>query len=272
MNNRNLWSPLASLCALLTVFSAACLSGCSGEDSQQPKQSPTPTATTAPSARSTPPSNAGTGGISATPATPSTNVAPSPPSMSATPSPSSSSPSMTQPPSADAGLTAKVLSVNGSGCPSGSATITATTADSVTLSIPGYSAQLGGDATIGHKRQNCLLVFDVSVPTGFTYALASASLSGTATLAAGVAGSVDTQYSFAGSTESASNTQPITADTSKWTAPGVFPVENSINAPCDAPSFLSLNTALVLSGESDTESRISVDPSVTLTFSLKKCP
>jgi hypothetical protein len=161
--------------------------------------------------------------------------------------------------------------VNGSGCPNGSATITATTADSLTLSVPAYSAKLGGEADFTDRRRNCLLVFEVDVPVGYTYAVASASLSGSAALPAGVSGSATTQYSFAGASETVSLTQPINGDTSKWTAPGVFPSASLVDAPCDAPSLLSFNTALLLTGESDAESTISLDPSVTLKFVLKKC-
>jgi hypothetical protein len=163
------------------------------------------------------------------------------------------------------------MSVNGSGCPSGNATITATTADSLTLSIPAYSAKLGGEADPTQRRQNCMLVFEVDVPVGYTYTVASASLSGSASLPAGVSGSAVTQYFFTGGGESVSNTQPITGDASKWTTPGVFPPASLVQAPCDAPSFLSFNTSLALTGDSDVASSISLDPSVTLKFVLTKC-
>jgi hypothetical protein len=176
---------------------------------------------------------------------------------------------VTQP--AEATFSAKVLSVNGSGCAGGSAMITAKTADSLTLSVPSYSASLGSEAVDARRRQNCLFVLEVSVPAGFTYALSSASLQGTAALAAGVSGSAVTQYFFTRTGEGASSTVQIEGGTNKWASPGVFPAATVIDAPCDEPSFLSLNTSLLLTGESDTESTMSLDPSVTLTFALKKC-
>ena len=261
MNNPNQSCLEASLLALLPLLSAACVWGCSGEYSEQSKHPPESAA----GAQGMPSLGSGTG-VSPTPSVSSTSTG-----ASVAPAVSSTAANPTQPPVADVGFSAKVLSVNGSGCPSGSATITATTADSLTLSIPAYSAKLGGEAAPAYMRQNCMVVFEVDVPVGFTYAVASASLSGTAALPAGVSGSAVTQYFFTGSRESVSNTQPINGDTSKWTAPGVFPSASLVDAPCGAPSYLSFNTALMISGQSDAESTISLDPSVTLKFVLKKC-
>ncbi len=265
MNNPNQSWLQASLPALLPLLSAACVWGCSGEVTEQSKHDPTPAATTPQGGRSSGPGTT----VSPTPSVSSTSTS-APASTSVAPAMSSTA-APTQPAAAGVGFSAKVRSVNGSGCPSGSATITATTADSLTLSVPAYSAKLGGEADLTQKRQNCMLVFEVDVPAGYTYAVASASLSGSAALSAGVSGSAVTQYFFTGAGETVSNAQPINGDTNKWTAPGVFPSASLVNAPCDAPSFLSLNTALVLTGESDAESSISLDPSVTLKLLLKKC-
>jgi len=275
MNNRKKLCLVASFGALLPVLGASCSSAEPEHPTPAapPSTPPSTPPNTPPNTPSTPPSDAGTGGSSpspaATPSTaPSTNA---PPSMSAAPTPSASAGGATQPSNAGVGFSAKVLSVSGSGCPGGSATITATTADSLTLSIPAYSARLGGEATPAEKRRNCSLLFDVSVPAGYTYTMTSASLSGTAALATGVMGSAATTYSFTGSAESAANAQPINNGTNKWTSPGVFSAASLVYAPCGAPTFLSVNTSLVLTGEGETESNISMDPSVTLTLALRKC-
>ncbi|HYQ02359.1 MAG TPA: DUF4360 domain-containing protein [Polyangiaceae bacterium] len=263
MHNPNPSCLQASLIAWLPLLGAACLWGCSGEVSEQSKQDPASVATTLPGAQ-----GGSSGSGMPTPSVSSTASAASELPVAPAVSGTAARP---EPPTADVSFSAKILSVNGSGCPSGSATITATTADSLTLNIPAYSARLGGEADSTHKRQNCLLVFDVDVPVGFTYAVTSASLSGTAALPVGASASATTQYFFAGGAESVSNTQPINGDTSGWTSPGVFPPASLVYAPCDAPSFLSFNTSLMLTGESDVESTISLDPSVTLKFALKKC-
>jgi len=254
MNNRTKCHVQTALRALLPLLGAICVSGCSGAESG------------ATDGDSSPGNLDGTQeNAGVTLSTPGTRVSLTPSSGTAPTPPPNVGPALA--PSAGVGFSAKVLAANGSGCPQGSATITATTADSLTLSFPGYGAKRGGAASIAETRRNCVLVLDVSVPAGYTYALTSASLSGSANLAAGTTGRAITSYYFAGSADDAVTTQALASG--QWSTPGTF--DSAVYAPCNAQRFLSVNTSVVLSGANTAESSISVDPSTTLKLSLHQC-
>src|SRR5512142_1289035 len=82
-----------------------------------------------------------------------------------------------------------VVTVNGSGCPAGTAAVAVSpdnTAFTVTYSQ--YLAQVGVGATATDFRKNCQLSLAVHVPQGFTFAIAEADYRGFASLAAGASG------------------------------------------------------------------------------------
>ncbi len=174
---------------------------------------------------------------------------------------------------ADGTISAKVLTVNGTGCPGGSATVVASpNADSFGLQFPGYTAALGGDATVAERRRNCQFMLDVSVPAGYTYALANTALSGSANLASGVSANATVSYYFQGSSTTVTATQPIPTGSAKWNATNTFPPDGLAYAPCDGNRNLALNTSIVLSGQSPaSKSTASLDPNLTVQVKLKKC-
>ncbi|MFC7510797.1 DUF4360 domain-containing protein [Streptomyces thermocarboxydus] len=77
----------------------------------------------------------------------------------------------------------KVATVNGSGCPAGTAAV-AVSADNTafTVTYSDYLAQAGGNSEPTAARKNCQLSLLVHVPQGFTYAIASADYRGFAAL------------------------------------------------------------------------------------------
>ena len=84
-----------------------------------------------------------------------------------------------------------VVTVNGTGCPSGSVAIAISpdnTAFTVTYSK--YSAQVGVGAKSSDLRKNCQLNLNVHVPAGYTYAVDSTQYRGFASLVKGASGSL----------------------------------------------------------------------------------
>jgi hypothetical protein len=97
-----------------------------------------------------------------------------------------------------------VVTVNGSGCPAGTATVaTASDNTAFTVTYSAYLAQVGGGADPTDFRKNCQLNLRVQVPQGFTFAIAQADYRGFASLADGANGLEQAGYYFQGSSETA---------------------------------------------------------------------
>ncbi|KJK55093.1 DUF4360 domain-containing protein, partial [Saccharothrix sp. ST-888] len=72
-----------------------------------------------------------------------------------------------------------VATVNGSGCPAGTAAIAVSPDNTAfTVTYSNYLAQVGVGANPTDFRKNCQLNLDVHVPQGFTYAIAAADYRG----------------------------------------------------------------------------------------------
>ena len=86
-------------------------------------------------------------------------------------------------------ITVKVLTVNGSGCPDGTATVTPLAGNTgFSIAYSDYVASVSGSATPTDFRKNCQISLLIQVPQGFSYAIAKADYSGTARLAEGATG------------------------------------------------------------------------------------
>jgi hypothetical protein len=143
-------------------------------------------------------------------------------------------------------ITLDVVSVNGSGCPPG-------TADVVTLpdntgfrvTYREFLARAGGSANPVDFRKNCQLNVLVHVPQGFTFAIASADYRGRASLAAGATALQRTNYYFQGSADNNyvdhSFAGPFSA---VWQTTDETPVTQLVYAPCGESRNLNVNTEL----------------------------
>jgi hypothetical protein len=108
-------------------------------------------------------------------------------------------------------VTVDVLTVNGSGCPAGTARVTpAPDNTGFRVAYSRYAAEVGPGADPTELRKNCQLSLLVRVPQGFTYAIARADYSGVAHLAGGATGRRTT-------------TSPTTGSAGRWTAAGTRP-------------------------------------------------
>ncbi|MFC4070287.1 DUF4360 domain-containing protein [Actinoplanes subglobosus] len=96
-------------------------------------------------------------------------------------------------------VTVKVVSANGSGCPRGSTTVSASPGNrSFTITYRRFTAASGpGVAAIGF-RKNCQLALDVSGPRGWTWAISRIGSSGSAGLRRGASGMQVSSFYWAG--------------------------------------------------------------------------
>jgi hypothetical protein len=186
----------------------------------------------------------------------------------------------TVPPSA---MTIDVVTVLGSGCPTGTAAVAVSpdnTAFTVTYSQ--YTAQVGLGATPTDFRKNCQLNLKVNVPSGFTYAISEVNYRGFASLASGATGLERANYYFQGSPLTGYISHPFAGPLADdWQANDTVDIAALVFAPCGAQRNLNINTELrVAAGTSDPTKTTSfmtmdsTDGSLTTIyhFTWLKCP
>jgi len=148
-----------------------------------------------------------------------------------------------------------VVTVNGTGCPAGTATVAMSpdnTAFTVTYSA--YTALVGVGSTTTDWRKNCQLNLIVHVPSGFTYAINKVDYRGFASLEAGSSAIQRANYYFQGQTQTAYISHPFTGPLGDdWQTSDEVPVAALVWAPCGALRNLNINTELrVAAGTSNT--------------------
>ncbi|MFE9368336.1 DUF4360 domain-containing protein [Streptomyces sp. NPDC006711] len=158
----------------------------------------------------------------------------------------------------------EIATVNGSGCPLGTAAVAVSpdnTAFTVTYSQ--YLAQVGTGSKPTDFRKNCQLNLIVHVPSGFTYAVASADYRGYAHLESGASATQKASYYFQGSPDTASRSHPFTGPyDDNWEATDSTDWGQLVWAPCGVQRNFNINTELRASaGTSDphTNSFITMD-------------
>jgi hypothetical protein len=175
-----------------------------------------------------------------------------------------------------------VITVNGSGCPAGTAAIAVSPDNTAfTVTYSDYLAQVGVGAVPTDFRKNCQLNVLVHVPQGFTYAVASANYRGFASLASGATALEQANYFFQGQAPTASVRHnfagPMQDD---WQTTDATDLAALVFAPCGMQRNLNINTELrVAAGTSDPTKTTSfmamdsTDGEITTTyhFSWKQC-
>ena len=160
------------------------------------------------------------------------------------------------PPPADR-IVVEVVTVNGSGCPAGTAKVTVSpdnTAFHVTYSR--YRAEAGPAADPTDFRKNCQLNLQIHVPQGFTYAIARADYHGFIHLERGATALQRANYYFQGSSETAHVDHPFAGPLHRsWHATDITDVAALVFAPCGVFRNLNVNTELrVNAGSADPRS------------------
>jgi len=180
-------------------------------------------------------------------------------------------------------MTIDVITVNGSGCPVGSAAVAVSPDNTAfTVTYSNYIAQVGVGAKPTDFRKNCQLNLRVNVPSGFTYAISQVDYRGFAALENGATALERANYYFQGSATTQfinhAFTGPMMDD---WQATDLVDVAALVFAPCGEKRNLNINTELrVGAGTSDTTSTTSfltmdsTDGSLQTLyhFAWKQCP
>ncbi|MEV5510780.1 DUF4360 domain-containing protein [Streptomyces orinoci] len=176
-----------------------------------------------------------------------------------------------------------VMTVNGSGCPAGTAAVAVAPDNTAfTISYSDYLAQVGPGAKPTDFRKNCQLGLDIHVPQGFTYAISEADYRGFGSLASGATGLEKASYYFQGMSRTTSVTHTFAGPLSEdWQTTDVTDSASLVYAPCGAERILNVNTELrVYAGSSDpltTNSFMAMDStdgsvSTLYHFAWKQCP
>ncbi|MFB7663115.1 DUF4360 domain-containing protein [Kitasatospora sp. NPDC056138] len=176
-----------------------------------------------------------------------------------------------------------VATVNGSGCPAGTAAIAVSPDNTAfTVTYSNYLAQVGVGSKPTDFRKNCQLDLDVHVPQGFTYAIAAADYRGFAHLEPGATGTEKANYYFQGSPQTSSLTHEFRGGLDdSWQATDAVAVAALVYAPCGEKRNFNINTELRVSAGTSDPSRTtsfmtmdSTDGSINTTYHLawKQCP
>jgi hypothetical protein len=143
-------------------------------------------------------------------------------------------------------ITLDVVTVNGSGCPAGTASVSMLPDNTgFRITYRDFVVQAGGDAKPTDFRKNCQVNVLVHIPQGYTLAIARADYVGRARLEAGATGLQRTNYYFQGS--SANNYSDHTFSGplwSRWHTIDAAPVEELVFAPCGEHRNINVNTEL----------------------------
>ncbi|MGW4424733.1 DUF4360 domain-containing protein [Streptosporangium sp. NPDC004631] len=177
----------------------------------------------------------------------------------------------------------EVMTVNGSGCPRGSAVVTErpdNTAFTVTYSD--FLAQAGVGAKPTDFRKNCQINLRVHVPQGYTYAIAQAEYHGFAHLEEGASGLQEANYYFQGSSQTVPVSHVLNGPfEGGWQNTDTADVEALVYKPCGEDRGLNINTELRVnvgtSNPEKTTSFMTMDSTrgsvhTVYQFSWKRCP
>lgn len=174
-----------------------------------------------------------------------------------------------------------IKTINGSGCPAGTADATAVVSDDNTSFIVTYknfAAKAGASTVATDQRKNCQINVLVHVPQGFTYAVAEADYSGFAHLAAGATALEQANYYFTGTSPTARVPHSLTGPfDGAWQTKDV--ADALVYAPCGLDRNLNINAELrANAGTSDSSSTSFIEMDTThasvttvYQFSWKQC-
>ncbi|MEV5434316.1 DUF4360 domain-containing protein [Streptomyces sp. NPDC052701] len=176
----------------------------------------------------------------------------------------------------------KVATVNGSGCPQGTAAVAVSEDNTAfTVTYSDYLAQAGGGSDPTAFRKNCQLNLIVHVPQGFTYAVASADYRGFASLQPGASATQRASYYFQGSSDTVFRTHPYSGPyNDNWQATDTTDWAQLVWAPCGVQRNFNINTELRVNAGTQAADKVSfmamdsTDGDISTVYHLawKECP
>jgi uncharacterized protein DUF4360 len=176
-------------------------------------------------------------------------------------------------------ITVDVVTVNGSGCPAGTASVAPSTdGKSFRVSFSDFLAQSGPGAKPTDFRKNCQLSLRVSNTGGRTYGISRITYRGFADLTAGAQGLQRSSYYFSGQSQTTRLSHTFTGPFSdNWETSDGSANGDIVYAPCGENRNLNINSELrVTSGSSGASNFMAMDSAegrVSATFELdwKSC-
>lgn len=163
------------------------------------------------------------------------------------------------PPSAQ--ILIEVVTVNGSGCPLGTAAVAVSPDNTAfTVTYSDYLAQVGVGARPTDFRKNCQLNLKVHVPTGFTYAILQADYRGYGFLETGATAQQRANYYFQGMSQTTMATHTYSGPLDdNWQNTDMADVAAVVWHPCGEQRNLNINTELRVNAGSS-------NPAITTSF------
>lgn len=148
----------------------------------------------------------------------------------------------------DGAVHVEVIAANGSGCAPGTASVIANSDKTgFRIRYNDFVAESGGGADATARRKNCQLGVLVTVPAGWTFAVAEADYRGRARLYSGATGLQRTNYYWQGSSANSRTEETFTGPLNGyWATEDVAPV--LIYSPCTEQRVLNINTELRVDG------------------------
>jgi hypothetical protein len=145
-------------------------------------------------------------------------------------------------------ITLDIKTINGSGCPAGTAAASADVASdntSFTVRYANFTAKAGGGASALDARKNCQINVLVHVPQGFTYAIAEVDYRGHAHIESGASALEQANYYFAGTSPTARVRHAFPGPFhGVWRASDTTDVAALVFAPCGEDRNLNINAEL----------------------------
>lgn len=160
-------------------------------------------------------------------------------------------------------VTVEVVTVNGSGCPAGTAAVaTAPDKTAFTVTYSDYLAERGPGVSPTAFRKNCQLSLKITIPGGFSYAVAQADYRGFAQLGRGAMLRQSANYYFMGSTPTASVGHVLNGPMSDdWQTTDKADLVSVVWSPCGEVRNLNVNTDLRVYGPAGVSNFASMDSS-----------
>ncbi|MEU8658847.1 DUF4360 domain-containing protein, partial [Actinoplanes philippinensis] len=186
-------------------------------------------------------------------------------------------PAAPPPPAAAPANTVVVIAASGSGCAPGTASVVGN-GDNTGFRVRyrDFVAEAGGGAAVIERRKNCQLGVLVTIPDGWTIAIASANYRGKAVLRSGATALQRTSYYWQGTSATERKDVTFTGPLNGlWTTWDVAPVLTY--AECGSQSVLNVNTELRIdAGSSSGTSTMSMNASdgdveTLFNYSLASC-
>ncbi|WP_131738420.1 DUF4360 domain-containing protein [Actinomadura roseirufa] len=179
-------------------------------------------------------------------------------------------------------LTLTIVSVNGSGCPLGTAAVAPSPLkDAFTITYSNYTAQAGGNSKPPDARKNCQINLRVNAPGGFTYAISSTDYRGYAALQPGAEAIQNSSYYIAGLPTTKEVPHRLNGAYKKnWQFTDTVSAPLMVWKPCGEERNFNINTELRVDAGEQNPTKVSlitvdsIDSEIRTTyrFAWKTCP